>query len=87
MLSSFLDALLKLPKTSSPQKLFDYDCATLYLNRYIYIYYQNYYLPMPLDGFPIFAPNSICRSNSFSPGNVGKYKCTVVVLGLQVCIL
>ena len=30
MLSSSLDALLKLSKTSSPQKLFDYDCATLY---------------------------------------------------------
>ena len=28
MLSSYLDALLKL---SSPQKLFDYDCVTLYV--------------------------------------------------------
>ena len=31
MLSSFLDTLLKLFKTPSPQKLFDYDCATLYM--------------------------------------------------------
>ena len=31
MLSSSLDALLKVSKTSSPQKLFDYDCVTLYL--------------------------------------------------------
>ena len=30
MLSSFLDALLKLSKTTSPTKLFDYDCKTLY---------------------------------------------------------
>ena len=30
MLSSSLDELLKLSKTSSPQKLFDYDCVTLY---------------------------------------------------------
>ena len=30
MLSSFLIALLKLSKTSSPQKLFDYDCVKLY---------------------------------------------------------
>ena len=28
MLPSFLDALLKLSKTSSPEKLFDYDCVT-----------------------------------------------------------
>ena len=28
----FLDALLKLSKTSYPQKLFDYDCVTLYKN-------------------------------------------------------
>ena len=32
MLSSSLVALLKLSKTSSPQKLFDYDCVTLYPN-------------------------------------------------------
>ena len=31
MLSSSLDALLKLSKTTSPSKLFDYDCATLYV--------------------------------------------------------
>ena len=30
MLSSSLDTLLKLSKTTSPQKLFDYDCMTLY---------------------------------------------------------
>ena len=30
MLSSSLDALLKLSKVTSPQKLFDYDCITLY---------------------------------------------------------
>ena len=32
LLSSSLDALLKLFKTSSPQKLFDYDCVTLHEN-------------------------------------------------------
>ena len=31
MLSSFLNALLKLPKTSSLQKLIDCDCVTLYV--------------------------------------------------------
>ena len=36
MLSSSLDALLKLSKTSSPQKLFDYDCVTLYFEVYIF---------------------------------------------------
>ena len=30
MLHLSLDALLKLSKTPSPQKLFDYDCVTLY---------------------------------------------------------
>ena len=31
MLSSSLDVFLKLSKTTSPQKLFNYDCKTLYL--------------------------------------------------------
>ena len=31
MLSSSLDALLKLSKTTSAQKLFDYDCVTLWI--------------------------------------------------------
>ena len=30
MLSSTLNALLKLSKTTSPKKLFDYDCITLH---------------------------------------------------------
>ena len=32
MMSSSLHTMLKLSKTSSPQKLFDYNCVTLYLN-------------------------------------------------------
>ena len=31
MLSSYLDALLKLSKTTSPQKLFPSDCITLHV--------------------------------------------------------
>ena len=31
MLSASLDELLKLSKMTSPHKLFDYDCMTLYL--------------------------------------------------------
>ena len=31
MLSSSLDTLLKVSKTTSPQKLFAYDCVTLYI--------------------------------------------------------
>ena len=31
MLSSSLDTLLNVSKTTSPQKLIDYDCVTLYL--------------------------------------------------------
>ena len=31
MLSSSLDTLLKVNKTTSPQKLFAYDCVTLYI--------------------------------------------------------
>ena len=31
MLSSSLDTLLKVSKTTSPQKLFAFDCVTLYL--------------------------------------------------------
>ena len=31
MLSSFLDTLLKVSKTTYPQKHFDYDCVTLYI--------------------------------------------------------
>ena len=31
-MSSSLDSLLKLSKMTSPQKLFDYDCITLYLH-------------------------------------------------------
>ena len=37
MLSSSLDALSKLSKTSSPPKLFDYDCVTLYFPRTKYL--------------------------------------------------
>ena len=32
MLSSSLDTLLKVSETTSPQKLFVYDCVTLYDN-------------------------------------------------------
>ena len=32
MLSSSLDTLLKVSKTTSPQKLFAYECVTLYVN-------------------------------------------------------
>ena len=32
MLSFSLDALLKLSKTTSPKKLLDYDCITLYIS-------------------------------------------------------
>ena len=32
MLSSSLFAMIKMSKTSSPQKLFDYDCVTLYVS-------------------------------------------------------
>ena len=35
MLSSSLDALLKLSKTTSAKQLFDYDNVTLYLNIWI----------------------------------------------------
>ena len=31
MLSSSLDTLLKVSKTTSPQTLFSYDCVTLYI--------------------------------------------------------
>ena len=31
MLSSFLETLLKVSKTTCPQKLFAYDCVTLYI--------------------------------------------------------
>ena len=31
MLSSSLSTMLKLSKTSFPEKLFDYDCVTLYV--------------------------------------------------------
>ena len=35
MLSSSLDTLLKVPKTTtSPQKLFTYDCVTLYVENH-----------------------------------------------------
>ena len=33
MLSSDLDALLNLSKTTYPQKLYDYDCVTVYSNQ------------------------------------------------------
>ena len=33
MLSLSLDTLLKVSKTTSPQKLFAYDCVTLYIFR------------------------------------------------------
>ena len=35
MLSSSLDTLLKVAKTTSPQKLFAYDCVTLYKKKCI----------------------------------------------------
>ena len=36
MLSSSLYAMIKLSKKSSPQKLFDYDCVTLYVLYSVY---------------------------------------------------
>ena len=40
MLSSSLDTLLKVSKTTSPQKLFAYDCVTLYLlGLYLVVWY------------------------------------------------
>ena len=45
MHSSSLDALLKLSKTSSPQKLFDYDCK-----RCNYLFFMEFLDPKaPLD--------------------------------------
>ena len=46
MRSSSLYAMLMLSKTSSPQKLFDYDCMTLYNIHpmYVYILYITYTL-------------------------------------------
>ena len=41
MLSSSLYAMIKLSKTSSPQKLFDYDCVTLYSNS-VWLILSNY---------------------------------------------
>ena len=38
MLSSSQDTLLKVSKTTSPQKLFDYDCVTLYQTLYLTLY-------------------------------------------------
>ena len=35
MLSASLDTLLKVSKTTSPRKLFAYDCVTLYIDTYI----------------------------------------------------
>ena len=54
MLSSSLDALLKLSKTSSPQKLFDYDCVTLYLVKSdlssVHVYYSIHWTSYFLEG-------------------------------------
>ena len=47
MLSSSLDTFLKLSKTTYPQKLFAYDCVTLYI---IYAHYSNSFHPkVPLN--------------------------------------
>ena len=40
MLSSSCNALLKLSKTTYPQKLFDYDCITLYI--VINVYFRSF---------------------------------------------
>ena len=40
MLSSSLDTLLKVSKTTSPKKLFTYDCVTLYLLTMRYTLYS-----------------------------------------------
>ena len=37
MVSSSLDTLLKLSKTTSPNKLFDYKCVTLYVAVIVFI--------------------------------------------------
>ena len=44
MLSSFLDTLLKVSKTTPPKKLFAYDCVTLYQGVYTLLsfYLSNY---------------------------------------------
>ena len=42
MLSSSLHTLLKLSKTTSPNKLFDNDCVTLYADfPFSFLYYKN----------------------------------------------
>ena len=58
MLSPSLDTLLKVSKTKYPQKLFAFDCVTLYIVMSEYSYYYdkitnllcNYIPAMPLEG-------------------------------------
>ena len=51
MLFSSLDSLLKLSKTTSPTKLFDYDCVTLYLHINVYMV-QIYIYLYPISTVP-----------------------------------
>ena len=43
MLSSSLDTLLKVSKTTSPQTLFAYDCVTLYVTYILSFFYPKPY--------------------------------------------
>ena len=52
MFSSFLNALLTLSKKSSPQKLFDYDCVTLYKFRGLMLTFLKQYCFNPITGSP-----------------------------------
>ena len=48
MLSSSLDALLKVSKKSSPRKLFDYDCVTLFKENIFPTYLQSCYFAIKI---------------------------------------
>ena len=66
MLSSSLDALLKVSKTTSSPKLFDYDCLTLYHS--LYILFCGRYVPFILNNKLFsFSDGDVRSTTNFTP--------------------
>ena len=65
MLSSSLDTLFKVSKTTSPQKIFTYDCVTLYIPNYKYQRTQIFSFDVSLH-YRVVNKNSVTKLMVFS---------------------
>ena len=70
MMSSYLDTLLKVSKTTSPQKLFDYDCILLYIKNFFLIQNElklKTYIDKKKENVPENTPSIMLRNSASNP--------------------